>query len=135
MPELPEVETVARSVEPDIVGRTIVSADVRWARTVATPSPKKFKEQVADQRILGVSRRAKYIVIQLENYNLLIHLRMSGDLTVRKGKIQTEKHDRLILTLRGKRGEESYLAFNDTRKFGRVWLTNQPETVLGKLGP
>ena len=135
MPELPEVETVARSIEPDIIGRTIISADVRWARTVATPSPKKFKEQVAGQRILGVSRRAKYIVIQLENYNLLIHLRMSGDLTVRKGKIHVEKHDRLILALNGKRGEESYLAFNDTRKFGRVWLTNQPETVLGKLGP
>ena len=87
------------------------------------------------QRILGVSRRAKYIILQLENYNLLIHLRMSGDLTVRKGKIQAETHDRVILSLRGKRGEESYLAFNDTRKFGRIWLTDEPESVLGKLGP
>ncbi len=135
MPELPEVETVARNIEPDVVGRTIVAADVRWARTVATPSPKKFKSQVQGQRILGVSRRAKYIILQLENYNLLIHLRMSGDLTVRKGKIQAETHDRVILSLRGKRGEESYLAFNDTRKFGRIWLTAEPETVLGKLGP
>jgi formamidopyrimidine-DNA glycosylase len=135
MPELPEVETVARSIEPEIVGRTIVSAEVRWARTVAIPSPKKFKEQAAGQRIVRVSRRAKYIIIQLEDYNLLIHLRMSGDLTVRKGKIQAEKHDRLILALRGKRGEESHLAFNDTRKFGRVWLTADPETILGKLGP
>ncbi|MBI2333578.1 MAG: DNA-formamidopyrimidine glycosylase [Chloroflexi bacterium] len=120
MPELPEVETVARSIEPDVTGRTIVSADVRWARTIATPSPKKFKEQVAGQRILGVSRRAKYIIIKLEDYNLLIHLRMSGDLSVRKGKINAEKHDRLILNLRGKRGEESLLAFNDTRK--SQWL-------------
>lgn len=135
MPELPEVETVARTIEPDVVGRTIVAADVRWARTVATPSPKKFKSQVQGQRILRVSRRAKYIILQLENYNLLIHLRMSGDLTVRKGKIQAETHDRVILSLRGKRGEESYLAFNDTRKFGRIWLTAEPETVLGKLGP
>ena len=135
MPELPEVETVARSIEPDVVGRTIVAADVRWARTVATPSLKKFKSQVQGQRILGVSRRAKYIILQLENYNLLIHLRMSGDLTVRKGKIQAETHDRVILSLRGKRGEESYLAFNDTRKFGRIWLTDEPESVLGKLGP
>ncbi len=135
MPELPEVETVARSIEPHVVGRTIVAADVRWARTVATPSPKKFKQQIQGQRILGVSRRAKYIILQLENYNLLIHLRMSGDLTVRKGKIQAEKHDRVILSLRGKRGEESYLAFNDTRKFGRIWLTAEPESVLSKLGP
>lgn len=135
MPELPEVETVARSIEPDVVGRTIVAADVRWARTIATPSLKKFKQQIQGQRILGVSRRAKYIILQLENYNLLIHLRMSGDLTVRKGKIQAETHDRVILSLRGKRGEESTLAFNDTRKFGRIWLTAEPETVLGKLGP
>ena len=135
MPELPEVETVARSIEPDVVGRIIVAADVRWARTVATPSLKKFKQQIQGQRILGVSRRAKYIILQLENYNLLIHLRMSGDLTVRKGKIQAETHDRVILSLRGKRGEESRLAFNDTRKFGRIWLTAEPETVLGKLGP
>lgn len=135
MPELPEVETVARSIEPHVTGRTIVSADVHWVRTIATPSPKKFKEQVSGQRVVGVSRRAKYIIIQLQDYNLLIHLRMSGDLSVRKGKINPEKHDRLILTLKGRRGEESQLAFNDTRKFGRVWLTNDPESVLGKLGP
>lgn len=135
MPELPEVETVARKIEPDVTGRRIVSADIRWARTIATPSPKTFKEQLAGQRIVGVSRRAKYIILQLEDYNLLIHLRMSGDLAVRKGKIIAEKHDRLILALKDKSGKESYLAFNDTRKFGRVWLTDQPESVLGKLGP
>lgn len=135
MPELPEVETVARKVEPDVTGRVIVSADVRWARTVATPSVKKFREQIAGQRVIGVGRRAKYIILRLEDYNLLIHLRMSGDLTVRKGKIQPEKHDRLLLTLSGKHGVESHLAFNDTRKFGRVWLTDDLESVLGKLGP
>ena len=135
MPELPEVETIARAIEPDVIGRTIVSAEVLWARTIATPSVKKFKELLKGRRITGVSRRAKYLILRLENYNLLIHLRMSGDLMVRKGKINAEKHDRLILALRSKNGAESHLAFNDTRKFGRVWLTDQPEKVLGKLGP
>lgn len=135
MPELPEVETVARKIEPDLIGRTIVSADVYWARTLATPTVKKFKEQIKGQKILSVSRRAKYVLIQLENYNLLIHLRMSGDLSVRKGKIKPEKHDRLVLTLKSKAEKISELVFNDTRKFGKVWLTNQPETILGKLGP
>lgn len=135
MPELPEVETVARRIEKDIIGKTIIAADVRWARTIATPSPKKFKTQIKNQTITGVSRRAKYIHILLENYNLLIHLKMSGDLTVRKGKMQPEKHDRLILHLKLPNGGISQLVFNDTRKFGKVWLTNQPETVLGKLGP
>jgi len=131
MPELPEVETIARSLKPELVGKTILSADLRWARTLATPSPAQFKKQIAGQKILDISRRAKYIVIRLETYSFLVHLRMSGDLLVREGKIKPEKHDRLLLHL----SDGKYLAFNDTRKFGRVWLTDQPEKVLGKLGP
>jgi formamidopyrimidine-DNA glycosylase len=131
MPELPEVETIARAIKPELVGRTILSADLRWARTLATPSPVQFKKRIAGQEIVDVSRRAKYLIIHLKNYNLLIHLRMSGDLMVRTGKIKPEKHDRLLLHL----SNNKYLAFNDTRKFGRVWFTDQPEEVLGKLGP
>lgn len=135
MPELPEVETVARKIEPDLIGRIIVSADVYWARTLATPIVKKFKQEIVGKEIKSVSRRAKYLILNLENYNLLIHLKMSGDLIVRKGKIKPEKHDRLVLNLKAKTGELSQLVFNDTRKFGRVWFTNQPEKILGKLGP
>ncbi len=131
MPELPEVETFARALEPELIGRTILSADLRWARTLATPSPKKFAEQIRGQKITGVTRRAKYLIIQLEDYSLMIHLRMSGDLIIREGKIKPEKHDRLLLHL----SNQKYLAFNDTRKFGRVWLSSQPEEILGKLGP
>jgi formamidopyrimidine-DNA glycosylase len=131
MPELPEVETIARSLKPELVGRTILSADLRWARTLATPTPAQFKKQIMGQKILDVSRRAKFLVISMETYSFLIHLRMSGDLLIRAGKIKPEKHDRLLLHL----SDQTYLAFNDTRKFGRVWLTNQPEKILGKLGP
>ena len=131
MPELPEVETFARSLKPELVGNTILSADLRWARTLATPSPLQFKQRIIGQRIVDVSRRAKYLIVHLKDYNLLIHLRMSGDLIVRTGKIKPEKHDRLLLHL----SNHTALAFNDTRKFGRVWLTDQPEKILGKLGP
>jgi len=131
MPELPEVETFARALEPELVGKTIRSADLRWARTLAIPSPKKFRAQIRNQKIVGISRRAKYLIIQLKDYNLLIHLRMSGDLIIRGGKIKPETHDRLLLHL----SNGKYLAFNDTRKFGRVWLTDQPEQIFGKLGP
>jgi formamidopyrimidine-DNA glycosylase len=131
MPELPEVETIARALKPELVGRAILSADLRWARTLAFPSPAQFREQVTGQKIVDVSRRAKYLVIRLKDYNLLIHLRMSGDLALRTGKIKPEKHDRLLLSLSG----NETLAFNDTRKFGRVWLTDRPEDVLGSLGP
>jgi formamidopyrimidine-DNA glycosylase len=140
MPELPEVETIARTLRPQLVGRRILEADVRWARTVAMPSVKKFKEQIQGQKILEVSRRAKFLNIQLTTYNLLIHLRMSGDLLAKRGKIKPEKHDRLIFYLTPSpspkgRGESSSLVFNDTRKFGRVWLTDDMEKVLGRLGP
>ncbi|MDD2920970.1 MAG: bifunctional DNA-formamidopyrimidine glycosylase/DNA-(apurinic or apyrimidinic site) lyase [Anaerolineales bacterium] len=130
MPELPEVETIARALEPQLVGRTILAADLRWARTLALPSPKKFRAQIRGQKISGVSRRAKYLIIQLEDYDLIIHLRMSGDLIVREGKIKPAKHDRLLLRL----SNRTYLAFNDTRKFGRAWLTNEPGQILDKLG-
>ncbi len=131
MPELPEVETIARSLESSLTGKTIREAELRWARTLATPSPKQFKEKIRGQKIRAVSRRAKYLIIQLDDYNLIIHLRMSGDLMVRGSKIKPEKHDRLLIHL----SNQTYLAFNDTRKFGRIWLTSQPQEVLGKLGP
>jgi formamidopyrimidine-DNA glycosylase len=131
MPELPEVETIARNLKPDLVGKIILSADLRWTRTLASPSPKMFKQQIQGQSILDVSRRAKYLVLLLSDFNLLIHLRMSGDLYLRNSTISAERHDRLILKL----SNGTSLVFNDTRKFGRIWLTAKPEDVLGKLGP
>lgn len=131
MPELPEVETIARKLKPDLVGQTILSADLLWSRTLALPSLKRFKEQIRGQKILDVGRRAKFLNIQLADFNLLIHLRMSGDLSIRDSTIRAEPHDRLLLKLSNGRS----LVFNDTRKFGRVWLTAKPEEVLGKLGP
>ncbi len=145
MPELPEVETIARKLRPRLLGKTIQEADLRWARTLAFPSPRKFKELIRQQKIEEVTRRAKFFILRLSDYSLLIHLRMSGDLVIKEGKIKPEKHDRLILKLLpGSFSQQSisiqdnglsYLVFNDTRKFGRVWLTANPEEVLGKLGP
>jgi formamidopyrimidine-DNA glycosylase len=138
MPELPEVETIARALRPHLIGRTILEADVRWARTVASPSAKKFREQIKGQQVREVSRRGKFLTLQLSTLQLLIHLRMSGDLSIKEGKIAAEKHDRLILSLTssaGRRRMQSSLVFNDTRKFGRVWLTEEGETVTGRLGP
>jgi formamidopyrimidine-DNA glycosylase len=135
MPELPEVETIARKLKPQLVGKTIQDARLRWPRTLAFPGARKFSELVRGQVIQGVTRRAKYFILQLSDFSLLIHLRMSGALLIKEGKIKPEKHDRLILNLIAKDGSLSSLVFNDTRKFGRVWLTAHPEDVLGKLGP
>jgi formamidopyrimidine-DNA glycosylase len=135
MPELPEVETIARKLKPALVGKTIQEAQLRWHRTLAFPSPRKFRESIRGQEIRGVTRRAKYFILQLSDFSLLIHLRMSGDLLVKEGRMKPQKHDRLLLTLLSADGDVSQLVFNDTRKFGRVWLTAHPEEVLGSLGP
>ncbi len=140
MPELPEVETIARKLRPELVGKSIIKADLLWSRTLATPTSTKFKRQIAGQEIKAVGRRAKYVHIQLSEYHLFVHLRMSGDLYIKKGKTAPGKHDRLILDLTPspspfRRGETTRLVFNDTRKFGRVWLVRDPEEVIGGLGP
>src|SRR5512138_2405721 len=99
MPELPEVETIARKLRPQLLGKVVQEVDLRWSRTLALPSPRKFKELIKGQEIKEVTRRAKYFILRLSDFNLLIHLRMSGDLLIKEGKIKPGKHDRLILKL------------------------------------
>lgn len=131
MPELPEVETITRSLRPVLVGKKVLAADLLWARTLATPSPRVLKRRIVGQEILEVSRRAKYLQFRLSEDHLLMHLRMSGDLQIKPGSPDPQKHDRLILSLSG----DCVLVFNDTRKFGRVWLVRDPDQVVAHLGP
>jgi formamidopyrimidine-DNA glycosylase len=131
MPELPEVETIARSLRPELTGRAIVLTQVLWPGSLAGLSPEQFVSQITGQQIQGVSRRAKYLVLQLTDFYLFFHLRMSGDLAIKDASYQPEKHDRLVLKL----SDGHQLVFNDTRKFGRAWLTAHSEDVIGSLGP
>ena len=137
MPELPEVETIrlrlrdGTTEHPSVVGREIRSADLFWERTLAFPDPVCFTEAIRGQKILDVQRRGKYFVFPLTSGFLLIHLRMSGDLIVGKAGDDISKHYRLVLNLSG----GVLLAFDNPRKFGRVWLVDDPASVLGVLGP
>lgn len=142
MPELPEVETIARYLRDGkdglpLIGQVIRAVDVAWERSVAAPGANEFIERVRGQEIHEIGRRAKYVVIRLTQDHLLIHLRMSGDLHVEPGWGEDKlphpfaTHDRVIFHLdRGWR-----FVFNDPRKFGRVWLLADPQEVLGGLGP
>ncbi len=143
MPELPEVETIGRwlregdprepaqSPPPSILGRTIKGVHLLWERTIATPAPAEFTARITGQRFEDIGRRGKYLVFHLTKDKMLVHLRMSGDLFVEPQSAPMAKHHRLALDLdRGLR-----LAFNDTRKFGRVWLVEDIETIVGDLGP
>lgn len=137
MPELPEVETIARHLKdggrgvPGLVGRTIERAEVFWDKTVEIPSAGQFKKQIIGQQVVDVGRRAKYILLQLSADTMLVHLRMSGDLLVGADQETLGKHIRLALFF----DQNLQLAFNNPRKFGRVWLVSDPEEVLQGLGP
>jgi len=137
MPELPEVETICRylrdgtSTTPSLLGLVIKSAQVLWQRSLATPSVDEFYRRLPGQVITKISRRGKFILFSLTRDSLLIHLRMSGDLLVEPADTLPALHHRILIFFQnGKR-----LAFNDARKFGRVWLVDDPEQVTGGLGP
>src|SRR4249920_3895635 len=119
MPELPEVETVARDLRPRISGATITGARCSWARTLRTHAPEAFAEAVAGRTVEGVGRRAKLVVIELSgDAALTIHLKMTGQLFVVPRELPEDPYVRLVLELAD--GRE--LRFRDIRKFGRVGL-------------
>jgi formamidopyrimidine-DNA glycosylase len=137
MPELPEVETIVRALkyggqgQDSILGKIIKSCDLRWNRTLAAPIQSEFVTAIQNQTIEDITRRGKFIHIWLGSGHILIHLRMSGDLRVDQPPLQEALlHDRLILHFQ----DGSRLAFNDMRKFGRVWFTRTPEILLKNLG-
>lgn len=138
MPELPEVETIAKSLRlggmtgESIINRQIQSVDLFNPKTLVFDGTAEALGSALDgARILAVDRRAKYLRIQTDKMWILIHLRMSGDLRCEPDDPDTLlKHDRMIFHFR----DGSRLAFNDVRKFGRIWVTDDPDTVLSGLG-
>ena len=139
MPELPEVETVVRDLRPHVVGRTIVGATVRWQRTIATPSAREFARQIRGLKVIALTRRGKHLVFQLckgarcrtPTAYLLVHLRMTGGFSIDPPEMPRDKHVHVLFKLDD--GHE--VRFRDTRKFGRMWLVDDPARVTAKLGP
>lgn len=133
MPELPEVETVVRDLRAaGLVGRRIAQARVFWPKTVAAPAAARFARAIRGREIRRITRRGKFIVAELSGgFTLLVHLRMSGHLDVAPAGSRPRRHDRVVWTL----DDGRRLRFEDTRKFGRVWLVRDPARVLGNLGP
>ncbi len=131
MPELPEVETTAKSIRSRLVGRTITAVHLRWPRH--TPNPAMVQERLPGRRVAEVGRRGKFVVVHLEpaDLTLLIHLGMSGRLEIGEPGAETGKHTHTILALDNGR----QLHFSDARKFGRLYLLSDLQSVLGKLGP
>jgi formamidopyrimidine-DNA glycosylase len=137
MPELPEVETIARELRqggkrgPAVVGQTITGVTVKWPRHVARPSARELKRRLPGQKIKSVARRGKYIVFHLSRDVMLIHLKMSGDLQVVNGNAPRDKHAHTVFHFRSGHS----LRFSDARKFGKVFVVERVEEVTGALGP
>ncbi len=115
MPELPEVETTRRGIEPHAVGRRIVALQVHEPR-LRWRVQDNLPQLVAGQRILQAGRRAKYLLLELESGTLVLHLGMSGSLRVLPGDTPRVAHDHFDLLL----DSGNTLRFNDPRRFGSL---------------
>jgi len=138
MPELPEVETIARFLrkggrgQAPIIGAEVVTVQVLWSRTIAQPSSEVFATRLQGARLQGVGRRGKFLLLDWGFAGWqVVHLRMSGDLIVLHRGESPPRHTRWLLHF----ADGRILAFDNPRKFGRTWLVDDPAEVVGHLGP
>lgn len=133
LPELPEVQTIVDDLNgAGLPGTRIRRARVMWARTVADGDVKDFCGQIRGRTIIGLTRRAKYLVFRLtQGLTLIVHLRMSGRFEWGATHETPGRHHHVVLEL----DDGRCLLYHDTRKFGRFYLTRTPEKRLGVLGP
>src|SRR6185312_4889325 len=134
MPELPEVETVARDLRGLVVGARISGVRVAWLKTLRSQDPEAFARAVIDRQIIGTSRRAKLVVLELDDSSAItIHLKMTGQLFVMRAGFEEDPYIRLVLEFED--GRE--LRFRDIRKFGRVGVASRSALtgdLEGELG-
>lgn len=133
MPELPEVETTRRSLEPHLIDRRIVAATVR-DRRLRWPVEHGIEARLEGARIASVERRAKYLLIGVGDGTLLLHLGMSGSLQVVDAAVPARKHDHVDLLL----DDARVLRFHDPRRFGSMhWIAGDAgeHPLLAGLAP
>jgi formamidopyrimidine-DNA glycosylase len=136
MPELPEVETVRRILEPQLAGETVTAVAVRSPQVIAHPEAGRFAMLLQGKTFAQISRRGKFLTLHFVNGDrLCLHLRMTGQLLVLPADEPVANHTHLILSLSG----GAQLRYIDVRRFGRFWYFQDGEAdgVTGQsaLGP
>ncbi|MDF7683076.1 bifunctional DNA-formamidopyrimidine glycosylase/DNA-(apurinic or apyrimidinic site) lyase [Lactobacillus sp. ESL0679] len=134
MPEMPEVETVRRTLLPLIKGKTIKQVTLWYPKIIAS-DPDEFAKQVAGRQVLTIDRYAKYLLIRLSgDLTIVSHLRMEGKYRLTMVAAAKDKHDHVQFAFT----DDTALRYNDVRKFGRMQLvatgTEQVVTGISKLG-
>ena len=132
MPELPEVETIKNELQPYIVGHCVTGVTLFWEGIVRQPSVEEFRSCLLGQKITGVARRGKYLILSLTSGEaLVIHLKMTGSLLLKPASAEPDKYIRAIIHM----DKEIGLYFRDPRKLGVMWLVEDTNSIIGKLGP
>lgn len=126
MPELPEVETIVRELRTKILNEVFSGLDLIWPGSFVGDEDLTLEYQ----KINEIYRKGKYIIFDLGDVFLLTHLRMTGQLIVNESLPESRNHLRLIYKFESGK----YLLFYDLRKFGRMYLTKNPEKVLNNTG-
>lgn len=131
MPELPEVETVVRTLEHKINNRIIKEVDVLWKNLIEYPDPDSFSVLLRDQQFIGFSRRGKFLLFELTDFIMVAHLRMEGKFYVYSEHTEPVKHTHIVFIL-----DNGELHYNDVRKFGRfdLYRKGEPLKCLASLG-
>ncbi len=133
MPELPEVETTRRALEPILQGRTIAAAKVYDAR-LRWPVPRDLADRLAGEAVLHLERRARYLLLRLKGGTLIVHFGMTGNLRALSRPPARGPHDHMELIL----DNGVVLRYRDPRRFGAVLWTADPaqcHPLLAGLGP
>lgn len=130
MPELPEVETIRRELEREVVGKRIKGVEVTGLRSVRRHATKKaFTSRLDGAKINSVERKGKYLILKLDTEDLLvIHLGMSGQLLRAAGKDALDKHTHVVITFT----QGGQLRFVDPRTFGEMFVTT-PDELNGEV--
>ena len=135
MPELPEVETVARQIAPHVRGRCITGVRVLWERTLGGSTRRAFGRRVRGLTIDRVGRRGKHVVLETSRGGraagaLVVHLRMTGRLVPGEPPARIGPHTRAVLAL----DDGTALRFDDPRKFGRMTFAPDPAEFFAHVG-
>jgi formamidopyrimidine-DNA glycosylase len=130
MPELPEVETITRELRPKLRGRAIVECIVLRPEVIAHPDPRQFCKTIQGEKINDVSRRAKYLILELTgDKRLIFHLRLSGTIVLSPLGSEHDRFSRLVIVL-----DDRQLLFNEPRVLGRVYLIRGGEVLPNLKG-